>query len=96
MQEAPTNIAILGRYILTPEIFDILEHTQKGVGGEIQLTDGLKELCNIQDMYAYTFEGRRYDVGSKIGFLEATVDFALKRDDLRESFREYLRKIDLK
>ncbi|MGB4439119.1 MAG: UTP--glucose-1-phosphate uridylyltransferase GalU [Sedimentibacter sp.] len=92
---APTNIAILGRYIITPEIFKILENTKKGVGGEIQLTDGLKELAKIQSMYAYIFEGRRYDVGSKIGFLEATVDFALKRDDLKESFKAYLKKINL-
>ncbi|HHZ03082.1 MAG TPA: UTP--glucose-1-phosphate uridylyltransferase GalU [Tissierellia bacterium] len=93
--KAPTNIAILGRYIITPEIFKILENTKKGVGGEIQLTDALKELCNIEKVYAYIFEGRRYDVGSKIGFLEATVDYALKREDLRESFISYLRKINL-
>jgi len=93
--EAPTNIAILGRYIITPEIFKILENTKKGVGGEIQLTDGLKELAKIQKMFAYIFEGRRYDVGSKIGFLEATVDFALKREDLKESFKAYLNKIKL-
>jgi len=93
--KAPTNIAILGRYIITPKIFEILENTKKGVGGEIQLTDGLKELCNIEDVYAYIFEGRRYDVGSKIGFLEATVDFALKRDDLKDSFKSYLNKLNL-
>lgn len=93
--KAPTNIAILGRYIITPKIFEILENTNKGVGGEIQLTDGLKDLCNIEDVYAYTFEGRRYDVGSKIGFLEATVDFALKRDDLRDEFRAYLNKLKI-
>lgn len=93
--KAPTNIAILGRYIIIPEIFKILENTKKGVGGEIQLTDALKELCNIEKVYAYIFEGRRYDVGSKIGFLEATVDYALKREDLRESFISYLRKINL-
>lgn len=92
---APTNIAILGRYIITPKIFEILENTNKGVGGEIQLTDGLKDLCNIEDVYAYTFEGRRYDVGSKLGFLEATVDFALKRDDLRDDFKGYLKKLNL-
>lgn len=91
--KAPTNIAILGRYIITPEIFDILESTEKGVGGEIQLTDGLKKLANIQDMYAYIFEGRRYDVGNKLGFLEATVDFALKREDLRDDFKAYLNKL---
>ncbi len=94
-EKAPTNIAILGRYIITPKIFEILENTHKGVGGEIQLTDGLRELCNIEDVYAYTFEGRRYDVGSKIGFLEATVDFALKRDDLRDDFKAYLNKLNL-
>lgn len=94
--KAPTNIAILGRYILTPEIFTVLENTKKGVGGEIQLTDGLKELSNIQDIYAYIFEGRRYDVGNKLGFLEATVDFALKREDLKDSFLSYLSKLNLK
>jgi len=95
VENAPTNIAILGRYIITPKIFKILENTKKGVGGEIQLTDGLKDLCNIEDVYAYIFEGRRYDVGSKIGFLEATVDFALKRDDLRDSFKSYLNTLNL-
>lgn len=92
---APTNIAILGRYIITPKIFEILENTSKGVGGEIQLTDGLKKLCNIEKVYAYTFEGRRYDVGSKIGFLEATVDYALKRDDLKNEFMDYLKNLKL-
>ncbi|MBP1926813.1 UTP--glucose-1-phosphate uridylyltransferase [Sedimentibacter acidaminivorans] len=96
INKAPTNIAILGRYIITPEIFKILENTKTGVGGEIQLTDGLKELAKIQKMYAYVFEGKRYDVGSKIGFLEATVDFALKRDDLKDSFKSYLNKLKLK
>lgn len=92
---APTNIAILGRYIITPKIFEILKNTQKGIGGEIQLTDGLKELCNIEEVYAYIFEGRRYDVGDKLGFLEATVEYALKREDLKDSFKKYLRTIDL-
>lgn len=91
VDKAPTNVAILGRYIITPEIFDILENTGSGVGGEIQLTDALRVLAQKQQMYAYIFEGRRYDVGSKIGFLEATVDFALKRDDLRDSFIEYMK-----
>lgn len=95
MDNAPTNIAILGRYIITPRIFEILADTKKGVGGEIQLTDALKTLCGMEDVYAYTFEGRRYDVGSKIGFLEATVDFALKRNDLKDEFKSYLNKIDL-
>lgn len=92
---APSNIAILGRYIITPKIFEILENTKTGVGGEIQLTDGLKELCNIEEVYAYIFEGRRYDVGNKLGFLEATVDYALKRDDLRDNFKKYLKTLNL-
>jgi UTP--glucose-1-phosphate uridylyltransferase len=93
VKEAPSNIAILGRYIINPAIFEILEHTQPGKGGEIQLTDALKELAQREAMYAYNFEGRRYDVGDKQGFLEATVEFALKRDDLREEFLNYLMKI---
>jgi UTP--glucose-1-phosphate uridylyltransferase len=93
--KAPTNIAILGRYILTPKIFNMLENTKAGVNGEIQLTDGLKKLCNFEDIYAYIFEGRRYDVGSKLGFLEATVDYALKSDELREGFKKHLKSIDL-
>lgn len=90
IDEAPSNIAILGRYIINPAIFDILEHTKPGKGGEIQLTDALKELAKHEAMYAYNFEGRRYDVGNKLGFLEATVEFALRREDLREEFLEYL------
>lgn len=87
---APSNVAILGRYIITPEIFSILDNTKPGNGGEIQLTDALKTLIAKQDMYAYVFEGRRYDVGDKLGFLEATVEFALKRDDLKVQFMKYL------
>jgi len=87
---APSNIAILGRYIITPEIFDILDNTLPGNGGEIQLTDALKTLISRQDMYAYEFSGRRYDVGDKLGFLQATVEFALKRDELKVPFMEYL------
>jgi len=87
---APSNVAILGRYIITPEIFDILDNTLPGKGGEIQLTDALKTLISKQDMYAYIFEGRRYDVGDKLGFLEATVEFALKRDNLKVPFMKYL------
>lgn len=89
-EEAPSNIAILGRYIITPQIFEILESTKPGAGGEIQLTDALKELLKCEAMYAYNFEGRRYDVGDKLGFLEATVEFALKRDDLKYQFMNYL------
>lgn len=93
VEEAPSNIAILGRYIINPTIFEILEHTKPGKGGEIQLTDALKELAEKEDMYAYNFEGRRYDVGNKQGFLEATVEYALRREDLREDFLNYLLKI---
>ncbi|MDK2804112.1 MAG: UTP--glucose-phosphate uridylyltransferase [Peptostreptococcaceae bacterium] len=92
IETAPSNIAILGRYIITPEIFDILENTKPGKNGEIQLTDGLKALCKNQAMYAYVFEGKRYDVGDKLGFLEATVDFALKNPELRDGFLEYMKK----
>jgi len=89
-EEAPSNIAILGRYIITPEIFNILDTTKPGKGNEIQLTDALKTLMNKEAMYAYTFEGRRYDVGDKMGFLQATVEFALKRNDINKQFMEYL------
>jgi UTP--glucose-1-phosphate uridylyltransferase len=88
--EAPSNIAILGRYIITPRIFDILNNTKPGKGGEIQLTDALRTLISEENMFAYNFKGRRYDVGDKEGFLEATVEYALKRDDLREDFMRYL------
>ncbi|SHJ92599.1 UDP-glucose pyrophosphorylase [Anaerobranca californiensis DSM 14826] len=90
MEDAPSNIAILGRYIISPAIFPILEKTKPGKGGEIQLTDALKELASKEAMYAYNFVGRRYDVGDKLGFLEATVDFALMREDLRDGFIKYL------
>lgn len=93
IEDAPSNIAILGRYIISPAIFEILEHTQPGKGGEIQLTDALKELAQREAMYAYSFEGRRYDVGDKQGYLEATVEFALRRPDLRDEFLKYLIKI---
>ena len=91
IEEAPSNIAILGRYIITPEIFNILENQEPGKGGEIQLTDALQTLSKKEAIYAYNFEGRRYDVGDKLGFLEATVDFALKRDDLKSEFMEFLK-----
>ncbi|MGH4052345.1 MAG: UTP--glucose-1-phosphate uridylyltransferase GalU [Clostridium sp.] len=87
---APSNVAILGRYIITPEIFDILDVALPGKGGEIQLTDALKTLIETQEMNAYIFDGRRYDVGDKLGFLQATVEFALKRDELKVPFMEYL------
>ena len=91
IEEAPSNIAILGRYIITPEIFNILENQAPGKGGEIQLTDALQTLATKEAIYAYNFEGRRYDVGDTLGFLEATVDFALKRPELRDDFIEFLK-----
>lgn len=93
IEDAPSNIAILGRYIVTPKIFEILENTKPGKGGEIQLTDALLELINNEAMYAYDFEGKRYDVGDKLGFLEATVEYALRKPELKEQFSEYLRSI---
>lgn len=90
VEEAPSNVAILGRYIITPEIFNILENTKPGKGGEIQLTDALKTLISKEAMYAYNFEGKRYDVGDKLGFLQATIEFALKKEELRDEFIDYL------
>jgi UTP--glucose-1-phosphate uridylyltransferase len=89
--EAPSNLAIIGRYILTPEIFEVLEQTRADKGGEIQLTNGLRLLRERQSIYAYRFEGKRYDAGDKLGFLKATVEFALKREDLGSDFAAYLR-----
>ena len=91
VEDAPSNIAILGRYIITPAIFDILENQEPGKGGEIQLTDALKTLASHEAIYAYDFEGRRYDVGDKLGFLEATIDFALKKPELRDGLIEFLK-----
>ncbi|WP_299447697.1 UTP--glucose-1-phosphate uridylyltransferase GalU [uncultured Phascolarctobacterium sp.] len=93
LEEAPSQLAVLGRYVIMPEIFDILEQTQPGRGGEIQLTDALKVLAKEQDMYAYDFMGRRYDVGDKLGYLTATVEYALRRDDLHDKFMDYLKTI---
>jgi len=93
IEDAPSNIAILGRYIINPAIFEILENTKPGKGGEIQLTDALRELAQREAMYAYVFEGKRYDVGDKLGFIEATIDYALRRDDLRDGVLEYLIKV---
>ena len=91
VEEAPSNIAILGRYIITPTIFEILENTAPGKGGEIQLTDALETLISQEAMYAYNFEGKRYDVGDKLGFLQATVEYALRRPELRDQFVDYLK-----
>ncbi|GAB6153157.1 UTP--glucose-1-phosphate uridylyltransferase GalU [Desulfosporosinus burensis] len=91
-EDAPkTHLAIMGRYILNPEIFNILSVLPAGKGGEIQLTDGIKELGRYQEILAYEFEGRRYDVGDKLGFVEATIDYALRREDLSEELMNYLR-----
>jgi len=94
-EEAPSNLAIIGRYILTPAVFDCLAKTPTGAGGELQLTDGMRALLKQEKMYAYVYEGRRYDTGDKLGFLKATVEFALKRDDLGGTFREYLKGLKL-
>lgn len=91
--EAPSNMAILGRYIINPEIFDILGDLPPGKNGEIQLTDALEKLNEKSSMYAYIFEGNRYDLGDKLGFLQATVDFALKRPELRDNFLSYIKEI---
>ncbi|NFL31858.1 UTP--glucose-1-phosphate uridylyltransferase GalU [Clostridium butyricum] len=91
VDEAPSNTAILGRYIVTPKIFDILDNTKPGKGNEIQLTDALLELIKEEAMYAYNFEGKRYDVGDKLGFLEATVEYALRKPEIRDDFIKYLR-----
>ena len=94
-EEAPSDLAIIGRYILTPEIFEHLEETKPGSGGEIQLTDGLRSLLGQQPIYAYEFTGTRYDTGNKLGFLQATVEFALRRPEFGPAFRSYLQDLDL-
>ncbi|MDQ6759957.1 MAG: UTP--glucose-1-phosphate uridylyltransferase GalU [Acidobacteriota bacterium] len=93
--EAPSNLAIIGRYVLTPEIFGSIEAIEPGSGGEIQLTDALKHLLRSRPIYGYRFEGKRYDAGDKLGFLKATVEFALQRYDLGNEFREYLKQLKL-
>ncbi|MCH3958708.1 MAG: UTP--glucose-1-phosphate uridylyltransferase GalU [Selenomonas sp.] len=93
VDEAPSQMAVLGRYIITPEIFSILEGTNPGKGGEIQLTDALRILAQKENVYAYDFEGIRYDLGNKLGFLKATVEFALRREDIQDSFSQYLKTV---
>ncbi len=95
MEEAPSKNAIIGRYILTPTIFELLEKTPLGAGGELQLTDGIKGLLQTEKVYGYTFEGKRYDAGDKQGMLMATIDFALKRDDLGPKLREHIQSLGL-
>ena len=94
-EEAPSNLAIIGRYILPPLIFDLLEKTVPDQGGEIQLTDALRALLKRRAIYGYQFEGKRYDAGNKLGFLKATVEFALKRQDLAKEFGAYLKSLNL-
>ena len=91
VEDAPSRLAMMGRYVITPEIFRILDHTKPDCSGEIQLTDALKVLARQQEMYAYEFIGRYYDVGDKQGYLEAQVEYALRREDLAGKFREYLK-----
>lgn len=90
MEEAPSNLAILGRYILTPKVFELLETQKPGAGGEIQLTDALSQLNRHEVIYAYEFEGKRYDVGEKMGFIKTTIEFALQHEELRAQVLEYL------
>ncbi|MGI4758531.1 MAG: UTP--glucose-1-phosphate uridylyltransferase, partial [Janthinobacterium lividum] len=89
--EAPSQNAIIGRYILTPRIFEMLEMIKPGAGGELQLTDGIKALLQFESVYGFNYEGTRHDAGDKLGFLKATVELALKRDDLGPKFREWLK-----
>jgi UTP--glucose-1-phosphate uridylyltransferase len=91
--DAPSNLGVVGRYILTPKIFEILAATGRGAGGEIQLTDGIAELLTVEGAHAYTFAGERYDCGSKIGYLRATVEYALRHSELGDSFRAYLQSV---
>lgn len=95
IKEAPSRFAVLGRYVITPEVFDILEQTKPGKGGEIQLTDALRVMARCGNVYAYNFTGNRYDTGDKLGYLKAVVEFALRREDLGERFRAYLKTLDI-
>ena len=92
-KDAPSNFAVLGRYVLTNRIFDILEKIKPGKGGEIQLTDAIDVLMQEEEIYAYDFEGKRYDIGDKFGYVKATIDFALNREDLRDKVLEYIKNI---
>jgi UTP--glucose-1-phosphate uridylyltransferase len=94
-EEAPSNLAVIGRYILTPAVFETLADLRAGAGGELQLTDGLRALLKREKIYGYVFDGKRHDTGDKLGFLKATVEFALKRADLGEPMRKYLKTLNL-
>jgi len=93
--EAPSKLAVIGRYVLTPTVFETLERTPLGTGGELQLTDGLRLLLQREKLYGYVFDGKRHDTGDKMGFLKATVEFALKRPDLGSGLREWLKELKL-
>lgn len=95
IKEAPSRFAALGRYVITPDVFDILEMTRPGKGGEIQLTDALRVMAHEEKVYAYNFKGKRYDTGNKLGYLKAVVEFALRREDLGNQFKEYLKTLEL-
>jgi UTP--glucose-1-phosphate uridylyltransferase len=90
-EEAPSHNAIIGRYVLTPRVFEMIENVKPGAGGELQLTDAIKMLLQYEKVYGFSYEGKRHDAGDKLGFLKATVEFALKRDDLGPAFREWLK-----
>ena len=92
-EDAPSDVAIIGRYVLPPEIFSVLERMKPDAKGEVQLTDGLRGLLEHTRLYAYEYEGKRFDAGDKLGFLEATVEFALDREDIGPEFRNYLRRL---
>ena len=94
-KDAPSNLAVVGRYVLTPGIFDLLKNTGKGAGGEIQLTDAIAMMLEKENVQAYPFEGKRYDCGSKIGYLQATVEYALKHDELADEFKSYLKNLEI-
>jgi UTP--glucose-1-phosphate uridylyltransferase len=94
-EDAPSTQAIIGRYVLTPRVFELLEQTAPGAGGEIQLTDGIKALAKEERVFGYNFEGKRFDAGDKFGMLQATVEFALKRPEFADKFREYLKGLEL-
>lgn len=89
-EEAPSNLAIMGRYVLTPAIFPILANLSTGKGGEIQLTDGLNKLNEQEKVLAYHFKGKRYDIGDKLGFVQATIEFALNRSDLKDEIKQFM------
>ena len=94
-EDAPSNLGVVGRYIFTPKVFDCLEKVKPGMGGEIQLTDGISDLMKFEDVYAYRFHGKRFDCGSKLGFMQANVEFALKHLELKADFAKYLKSLPL-